>query len=256
MQRIAGWAWYLYLFLWFWSVPLLAFGLVPPGTEWMGTVILVLSGGLCGWWLIERFGGRGALAALIIALGSWGAEHLGVSTGWPFGAYAYTGVLAPELGGVVPLAIPFAWLLVVPGALEVARLLIGPRFGPQVLAAATLAMLLDMTIEPVAVYVNNYWIWEGSGPIAGIPTSNFIAWWVLALLLALPARALTGAPSAAEGPSIPAWLFLLTLALFAVVNLAHGYIGTGALGLALLAGIGAVTLRAKRTWPLRFEQIR
>ncbi len=259
-MQIGRWAWYLYLFLWFWSVPLLVFDLVPPNTEWMGTLILVLSGGLAGWWLYQRFRSAGLLAAVLIVLLSWLAEHIGVTTGWPFGSYSYTAVLQPKLLGTVPLAIPMAWLLVVPGALEVARLMLGPqRPWLQVLLAATLALLLDVTIEPVATTIQGYWIWHEPGPLVDVPTANFIAWWSLALLLAASTRLVLDASRwrgrFSGGMTIPAWIYLLTLGLFTLVNLSHGQLVAGAVGSVTLAGCAGRLQRRTSAWPLRFEAL-
>ncbi|HEY1017185.1 MAG TPA: carotenoid biosynthesis protein [Herpetosiphonaceae bacterium] len=248
MGRAQRLAWASYLFLWFWSVPLLALDLVPPGGEAMASVMLILPGALAGWRLLERGGRPGRAAGWLvigaILVGSWAVEHLGVTSGWPFGRYRYEGVLLPTLVGVVPLAIPFAWLLVVPGALELARLLL-PRAPLPVLGllGATLAMLLDMVIEPVAVYVNGYWTWLDAGPFYGIPTANFIAWWVVsALFCVLLLLYLRPAWRAEPQPALdlPAMLYLLNLALFTVVDLARGQPGAGLLGLALLGACLAV----------------
>ena len=260
-QRAGRILWAIYLFLWAWSVPLLALDLVPAGGELMASVMLILPGGLCGWWLIERFSSAGAAAAAAILVGSWATEHLGVTTGWPFGAYRYNGVLQPEIGGVVPLAIPFAWLLVVPGALEIARLMLGHvRPLPQIILAGALAMLFDLVIEPAAVYINGYWTWEESGPIFGIPTANFVAWLALALLLALVARLLIEFSRwrgrIPEGMSLPAMLYVLNLALFTAVDLAHGQLGAGALGLALLLGGAALGFRRRVRWQMGYDALR
>lgn len=248
MRRAQRLAWAAYLFLWFWSVPLLALDLVPPGGEAMASVMLILPGALAGWRLLDQGGWKpaGWLVIGAILLASWAVEHLGVTTGWPFGRYRYNDVLLPTLFGVVPLAIPFAWLLVVPGALELARLLLPRAPLPALgLLGATLAMALDMVIEPVAVYVNGYWTWLDAGPFYGIPTANFIAWWSLsaifcALLIAYLRPAWRADP--APGPGLPALLYLLNLALFTVVDLARGQAGAGLLGLALLGG-GLAVLR-------------
>jgi putative membrane protein len=260
-QRAGRILWAVYLFLWAWSVPLLAFDLVPAGGELMASVMLILPGGLCGWWLIERFKSAGAAAAAVILLGSWATEHIGVTTGWPFGMYRYNGVLQPEIGGVVPLAIPFAWLLVVPGALEIARLGLGHvRPLAQISLAAALAMLFDMVIEPAAVYLNGYWTWLERGPIFGIPTSNFIAWLGLALLLATITRLLIEF-SRWRGRipadiSLPAMLYVLNLSLFTLVDLTHGQLGAGLLGLVLLVGGVALGLRRRVRWQLRYDALR
>ncbi len=260
-QRAGRILWAIYLFLWAWSVPLLALDLVPAGGELMSSVMLILPGSLCGWWLIERFESAGAAAVAVILVGSWATEHIGVTTGWPFGAYRYNGVLQPEIGGVVPLAIPFAWLLVVPGALEIARLVLGHvRPLPQIALAGGLAMLFDMVIEPAAVYLNGYWTWLESGPIFGIPTTNFIAWLSLALILAAITRLLIEF-SRWRGRiptdiSLPAMVYVLNLGLFTVVDLTHGQLGAGALGLALLLGGAALGLRRQVHWQLRYDALR
>src|SRR5689334_630293 len=98
-QRLGRILWAIYLFILAWSAPLLALDLVPPGGELMATVMLVLPGGLAGWWMIEQSGRGGALAAALILMASWAAEHVGVTTGWPFGRYVYTGVLQPTIAG-------------------------------------------------------------------------------------------------------------------------------------------------------------
>ena len=241
MQQFGRWAWFVYLFLWAWSVPLLALGLVPPGTEWMATVILVLAGSLCGWWLWQRFASTGLLVAMLIWGGSWAAEHVGVQTGLLFGRYEYSGVLQPTLGGVVPLAIPFAWLMVVPGAFELARMLLGPQARPlpQTLLAATLATLLDVVIEPVAVHINGYWRWLDGGPLTGVPLSNYASWWALAAIFVLVMWVLIDGSRwrgrVHQGPwSLPVLVFGTTLVLFTVVNLAYGEYMAGGTGVVLL----------------------
>lgn len=257
--RVGHWVWVGYLFVWAWSVPLLAFDLVPAGGEFMATVMLVVPGGLAAWWLIQRYGKLGWLSSIIIAVGSWLTEHLGVTTGWPFGTYQYNGVLLPEIVGVVPLAIPFAWLLVVPGALELSRMLM-PKVGfwPTVLGAASLAMLFDLVIEPVAVYVNRYWTWLETGPLFGIPTANFVAWWGLAFILALATEMLgqrTNNLPQSPKLNLPIAIYLLNLALFTLVNLTHQQIAAGALGLLLLAGFGWRLHQRQISWHWRYDQL-
>ncbi|XSG76561.1 carotenoid biosynthesis protein [Herpetosiphon llansteffanensis] len=258
--RLGHWLWVGYLFVWAWSVPLLAFDLVPAGGEFMATLMLVVPGGLAAWWLIQRYGSMGWLSTGIIGIGSWLTEHLGVTTGWPFGTYQYNGVLLPEIVGVVPLAIPFAWLLVVPGALELSRALMPTaRFWQRVLGAASLAMLFDLVIEPVAVYINRYWTWLESGPIFGIPTANFIAWWALALILALATEALCRKPIHQPTDharlTLPIAIYLLNLALFTVVNLTHQQLAAGTLGLLLLAGFGWRLQQQQTRWHWKYDQL-
>ena len=51
--------------------------------------------------------------------------------------------------------------------------------------AATLVLLLDLQIETVATKINRYWSWRDGGPYYGVPTANFVAWWLIGLVMAL-----------------------------------------------------------------------
>lgn len=243
-----------YLFLYPGSITLVALDRVPVWGTWMGGALLILQGALAGLWLTVNYGRRGAAAAGWVLFLSWLVEHVGATTGFPFGAYSYTDVLQPQVLGVVPLAIPFAWLLIVTAAVGTGDLILGrARAGGElrvsatrVLTAASFALLLDVTIEPFAVHVNHYWVWSDSpsGSYYGIPASNFVAWFVTSLLLSwvvLRYRAADGAAHLAPRarpfwPWLPVTLYLTNLTMFVVVNLARDQ-GAAALigGLLLLA---------------------
>lgn len=245
----------VYLCIWPGSTFLVALGRVPTWGVWIGGALLILLGGIMGLWLCVNYGRRGALAVVAILVCSWAVEHLGVTTGFPFGNYGYTNTLQPKILGTVPLAIPFAWLLVVPAAASVAepflafkRLQQQPKalFAAKVVAAAWLALLLDMTIEPVAVHVNSYWVWLDSGMYYGVPATNFLAWWttsfVLVLILLTMIEARSASPSSRYSrqlvlPLLPTVLYLLNLLMFVLINLAHNQLLAGAIGIVLLAAL-------------------
>jgi putative membrane protein len=236
----------VYLFIYVFAVPMLMLDLVPAWGTWMGGFLLILQGSLLALWLGANAGGRGWLAAALIAVLSWAVEHVGVTTGFPFGRYSYTDVLGWKLGGVVPLPIPFAWLLVVPAAIGAARLLLSSspiRIG---LLAPLLALALDLLLEPVAAYIMDYWHWLDQGPYYGVPTANFIAWGLTALVLTLLTLVLCGMrlrdPEVL--PDLPVLLYLLNLLQFTLVDLAYGYLWAALIG-------GAVA--ALLLWRLRAE---
>jgi putative membrane protein len=187
-------------------------------------------------------------------------EHVGATTGFPFGTYTYTNVLQPQIFGVVPVAIPFAWLLIVTAAVGTAELLL-ERDGraanadlrvhaSKVLSAAAFALLLDVTIEPFAVNINRYWVWSESdaGSYYGIPASNFVAWWFTSLLLSwvlLRQRQRAARAALADHavrpqpfwPWLPPTLYLTNLTMFVVVNLARGQATAAMIGALLLIAI-------------------
>jgi putative membrane protein len=191
---------------------------------------------------------------------------VGATTGFPFGSYSYTDVLQPQIFGVVPLAIPFAWLLIVVAAVGVAER-IGHRDGKpvndhqlnptRVLTAASFALLLDVTIEPFAVYINRYWVWSSAegGVYYGIPASNFIAWWVTSLILSwvlLHQRRSAARRGHTPQPFmiwLPPVLYLTNLTMFVVVNLARGQVLPALIGgliMIVLAGDWLLPRLARR----------
>jgi uncharacterized membrane protein len=117
--------------------------------------------------------------AVTVILLSLAVETLGAMTGFPFGAYIYTDRFGPVLG-VVPLAIPLAWQVVLTNALflvrDVAKHL--PRWG-EALAAGLVATLYDAVLEPFATSVKGYWHWRDGA----VPIQNYVAWLVVSTLL-------------------------------------------------------------------------
>ena len=236
-----------YLFIYVWSVPMLMFDLVPAWGRGMGAFLLILQGLVVGLWLLREAGTRGLLAAAGILALSYLVELVGVTSGLPFGRYAYTPVLGLQLGGAVPLAIPFAWLTVVPGASMVAAR--AGRPAVSIPLAAMLALLLDLLIEPVAAYVTGYWQWLEGGPYFGVPTANFVAWGLTALVLVLLLhRCAPELWHVASTGKIPRLLFVLNTIQFTLVDAAHGFWAAALVGSGLLA---IIWLLSGRSLPAR-----
>ena len=247
----------LYLAVFPGSTITVALGRVPAWGEWMGSALLLLQGAIVLCWLAGGFGRRGALVGALVFLLAWAVEYLGVTTGFPFGRYRYTEQLQPQLLGAVPLAIPCAWLVVAVGAIQfrflILEFLLTSASSIKNLAlVATLVLLLDMQIEPVATAINRYWVWLDGGVYYGVPASNFAAWWAIGLAMAaVVARVLSWPdhrpPDTAQRThplelcvvrcafyTIPAGLYLLNTLMFTIINLVWGYVTAGVLGLAVL----------------------
>ena len=281
-QRLALILFCIYLAVLPGSTIVVALDRVPGWGAWMGGALLLLQSAAALCWLLGRHGRRGGLAALLVFLLAWAVEHAGVTSGMPFGRYYYTGALQPQLFGTVPLAIPCAWLMVAAGAWQLAttddrppttddRLLptvVSGRW--SVVVVATLVLLLDLQIETVATKINHYWIWRDGGPYYGVPTANFVAWWLTGLAMALVAATVlsesrdreTGSLGDRETESyaarlashvarcLPAYLYLLSTLMFAIVNLAHGYTVAGLVGVIVLlvVALAARPLGARQTF--------
>jgi len=122
------------------------------------------------------------------------SEVLGVNTGLIFGDYAYGKVLGFQWLNV-PLLIGVNWFIIIycsgictqilllkvinkvaAGSKEPAILL---RAMSVIVDGATLAVLFDWLMEPVAVKLG-FWTWLGDGTI---PLYNYICWFIISMLL-------------------------------------------------------------------------
>ncbi|GAC1644381.1 MAG: carotenoid biosynthesis protein [Ktedonobacteraceae bacterium] len=222
-----------------------AFDVHPPfSLAWAGSALLFLEGIVLIIATSLRYGWlRGVCAGLIVITLSYVVEAVGVGTGFPFGPYRYTDVLFPKLPGNVPMAVMFAWVLIVFGAYGWAHAE-KQRIGiAGVLLGAALATLLDLEIEPVAAHLEHYWEWLSPGHINyyGVPLANFAAWFVVAfVLLLLVNRVLFRVyvpplPSSRLVVLTPRLLFGASLFMFGLVDITHGYYGAALLG--VLAGL-------------------
>lgn len=117
--------------------------------------------------------------AAIIILPATVLTWLSGTGGWPLGPIAYTNVLGPRLGGVVPVTIPFLWFVVIIGS-RCAVLALLPNANRWLLSlgVAGLALLTDFNMEAVAWKIRAYWIWYplDLSPAAGPPIQNYVTW--------------------------------------------------------------------------------
>lgn len=240
----------IYCFVYPFAILLMSFDWMPFGMEWMSSLLLAMLGLTCLGWLWANLGRLGLVLGTVIFGFGIALEYLGVLTGFPFGSYRYTGVLVPELPGDVPLAIGFAWLFViVSGSFTARRLFPGSARSAgttlaMVLGGAVLAVVLDLLLEPVAYHVKNYWQWiPGDGAYYGIPVSNFVAWFVAALVLNLPLASLWKRQGAIFIPWLPTALFAMNVIMFGIVDVAHGFWIAGLIGLVALVGLFALKMR-------------
>ncbi len=199
-------------------------------------------------------------AVAVIAVGSWAIERFGSTTGWPFGVYAYTDALQPQIGHV-PLVIPIAWLMMLPSAWAVAQVVTGkkgsPRSGSQAEASARsqslfaplrlrikflthrwrfivvsgLAfMVWDLFLDPQMVGWD-FWRWEAHngwfGGYFGIPWLNFFGWWLGAALLT----------ALVQPPAVPARPLLLIYTITWALQLSGQLLLWGQPGPALVGGV-------------------
>jgi len=167
---------------------------------------------------VDRLGLQKArISAAIILVASGILETVGTLTGIPFGSYTYTDAFGPRIGGVLPLAIPLAWFVVVAGAnLTLSQYWQGASRAPLAIATGAFALFFDFLMEPFAYAIRGYWIWAGNY----VPPQNYFSWFIFSALMAwiTPIHA---KPSSKPDPR-PAITLAIILGLFIAGRISHG----------------------------------
>lgn len=149
-------------------------------TFWIQAIVsfvILVSGAI---WTALRLTSWIAVAAVLALAG--GAEFVGMTTGFPFGRYIYTGNWFPSvpLGGglTYPLSVPVAWLLIV-GSVWLAWGEVTKGWKRVVLVALS-AAIVDAGLEDLMVHGLGYWTWLDKGPVFGAPLLNTFGWVLVA----------------------------------------------------------------------------
>lgn len=225
----------LFALLWVGGVLSQWAGAARDDEGWLASLFLLNAG------LIVMLGERttaGVLRLAAVVLVGFAVEAAGVRFGLPFGEYVYTGVLRPQLFGV-PAVMGFAWVALVAFACDFAwRLRLAPWVA--VACAALLTTATDLVIDPLAANRLGYWSWAGGGAYYGIPFSNFVGWFLTALV-ACPLLGARGRPN-----FWAAFVGTAIVLFFASGALAHSLYAVALVGLALCAARLALPVFASR----------
>jgi putative membrane protein len=167
-----------YLFLWAGGIFSYVTGGGPPaGLSWTAPFFLLMAS------LIAVTTSALSEIKLLLLGGIIGfiAEVLGVHYGLVFGGYRYTDVLSPNFLGV-PLVMICAWLVLVG---YVRQMLAGIKLSRWflIVLASIWMTAIDLVIDPLAAGALGYWRWFEKGAYYGIPSHNFIGWFVVSFLV-------------------------------------------------------------------------
>lgn len=131
---------------------------------------------------VKRWGAaRAGGAAAVTAAATGVVERVGTDTGLPFGRYAYTEALRPQIARV-PAIVPLAWFGMGLPSREAAHAALGQHSTPvRRIALGSAAMTAwDLFLDPQMVG-EGYWAWVKRGAYRGIPLSNFAGWFLTGL---------------------------------------------------------------------------
>lgn len=142
---------------------------------------------------------RGPVWTIVLVVSTAGlglvSEIVGTATGFPFGSYFYaTGRLGPEIVGV-PAVVPLAWTAgfypiwcAASAVLRMAGVSPERRSIGRVLMVAVGMVGWDLYLDSQMV-TDGQWTWTsgnaGLPGIASIPFTNYLGWFVIALLMAI-----------------------------------------------------------------------
>jgi len=128
--------------------------------------------------------------AALITLISGAVISLVALSGIPFGPVHYSTYLGEKIFNVLPWSVPLVWIFLIVNGRGIARLMMRPwrktnYYGFWVMGlTCLLAVVFDLGLEPFAVYVKDYWIWQTPRPVPAwytAPWVNFLGWFVTTL---------------------------------------------------------------------------
>lgn len=216
----------LFIFWYICGVILLGFDLLPSWLEWANAFFLILAGTLGFLYLWRRFGPTiGGAIGVLIFFSTFIVEWAGADSGFLFGSYDYTDRFAPNVFGV-PIAIGFAWLMVMATSHVIARWIVPGGGFLYAAAGGIAAVIIDLIIDPVAYKVKGYWLWEDTGFYYDIPWTNFTGWFIVAFVLHLILDAAFKKQKlevlAGQAEKRMTLLYVLMIALFVLLGLING----------------------------------
>jgi uncharacterized membrane protein len=149
-------------------------------------------------WGPARAGAAAGTTAVVTAA----VERIGTVTGLPFGRYAYTGALQPQVAQV-PIIVPMAWFAMSLPSRETAHAALGEQstMGKRIALGSAAMTAWDLFLDPQMVG-EGYWAWARRGVYRGIPLSNFVGWFITGLgVMAMLEAMLPTADAANESAS-------------------------------------------------------
>lgn len=214
------------------KMPPEAMSIMEFGMSNGGALYIVLGAIAVAIYGVQLLGWKRLMFFLVPSFGlSLGSELLGTSTGFPFGAYAYTTLLGPKVLGLVPIVIPMSWFYMGFVTYLLARAAFGEArgwlatIGPLLLGAWFLTAW-DLVLDPaMAVADPKFWVWQQSGPFFGMPLQNFAGWFGTGLLFMAVARWLWGHTPAAPTRSqltVPMIIYVSNIVFSAVMSIGAG----------------------------------
>ncbi len=183
------------------------------------------------------------ITAIVILVLAFIVELIGLKTGFPFGDYSYSKILAPSAFGV-PLAISLSWFSVVVNSYFAARFLVDEsKVMSRLLVSGLIILGTDILLEPFASSFNGFWVWTAGS----VPLQNYVSWFVIGLIFSLLLERFViwnrNIFQNINFITIPAILLTINIIQFSIINLYSGFYETTLAGLVIIAACILLSLR-------------
>ena len=152
---------------------------------------------------------KALIPLLVIFVGGFVVEYIGVHTGLLFGNYRYGGSLGPKFEQI-PLIIGINWYCIVLASAALVHSLKWHLIIKSIFVGA-LSTGLDFIIEPVAVKLD-FWQWDGGI----IPLWNYICWFGFASIFAFIYFKFSSTKNKPAQSLFLIWLVFFTILTFAL----------------------------------------
>lgn len=203
-------------------------------------IITMASAALVVACMLRIHGLRGTMAFIVLVFAiPFGSEFLGVLTGFPYGAYAYSALVGPRLFDLVPIFIFIAWINIAYLAMATTTLAVGRSSYWLAPLDGILAVSWDAMVDPLAARAG-FWTWLAPGGLYGVPWTNFLGWFAVVTIASLCIRAVWARDITSRRPSsrtldvIAPGLLLGSAISFATLAVASGLLLSAAIGLGVL----------------------
>ena len=206
----------------------------PPEAQWAAPVFLLLAGLIA---LVTA--SRANLGGLLAAAGiGFIAEYIGVSGGFLFGRYVYTGTLQPLLLGV-PIVMSSAWMILFA---YIKQMLLPFKLSKpaEMIIGGVWMVAIDLLIDPLASNRLGYWRWIDTGAYYGVPAHNFLGWFAVSAVIFGIVRQRPQSDSWARSVGLSILLF------FTAIAMAYQLAFAASAGLALSLAHIALAIRNRQ----------
>lgn len=179
-----------------------------------------------------------ALVGLVLPAIGWVAERVGETSGIPFGSYAYTDVLGPQLAGV-PVVVPLAWAMMGYPTYVAASTVAAHRRWVVPLLVGWSLMAWDVFLDPMMVELGA-WRWTDVTSdlpgVPGIPLTNFGGWFVVGIVIGLALLVIpTRRASVAQPATLYLWVYVSSVLGSAVFFDRPGVAAVGGIAMGVVA---------------------